>query len=680
MPPKLSVCIDSFNYARFLPAAIESVLAQGFSDFELIIVDDCSTDDSFGIALRYAAADPRIRASRNASNFGMVKNRNACLRSARGEYVKFVHADDYLAVPDALEKMTAVMDSNPALSLVASAMQYVDAEGRPAGVRSGFRSERPVSGASVIRRCLRDQRNLIGGPSAVMFRRDRAARGFDERYFHSADWEMWFHLLEQGCFAFIREPHCAYRLHPAQQTEQDRSTLTQARDQLALLDDYLGKPYVRLGKLFAYYVRADAQRELARRANQHALQSGTEKDARGATAFAAGFLRHAVVRPARFFERHLKPRLESRPAGQFPRGINVAGFFNGEYGVGDTSRLFAVAVERTGIPHALVNIRSKVHSNRGVSPGKFSRNNPYDVNLMTFSHDYARRFHRDMGLRFFRGRTNIALWFCELERFPVTWHQAFDYYDAIWTVTEFCRAAFAAVSPVPVRKMTYPFQMEEAPPDRLHFGIDEGVFAFLFNFDYCSEVARKNPADVIAAYKAAFDPGEKAMLILKAINPGFNPAAARALREAAKGAKIIFMEEHLRAGEMASLFASIDCYISLHRSEGLGLGMARAMYAGKPVIATGYSGNLEFMNAENSRLVRHRLVEIERSNGPYEKGGVWAEPDVAHAAELMRGMFDRREEAMRIGRRAAEEIRIIFSPDKTRDEIIAWFGELTPQL
>ena len=111
--PKVSVCIDSFNYGRFLPEAIESVLRQSFQDFEIMISDDRSTDDSFAIAQRYAAEGSRESSrSKTRSNLGMVKNRNACLALARGEYVKTLHADDFLCSDQALEKMVAAMESN----------------------------------------------------------------------------------------------------------------------------------------------------------------------------------------------------------------------------------------------------------------------------------------------------------------------------------------------------------------------------------------------------------------------------------------------------------------------------------------------------------------------------------------------------------------------------------------
>jgi glycosyltransferase involved in cell wall biosynthesis len=184
--PKVSVCIDSYNYGRFLAEAIESVLAQTFDNFEVVITDDCSTDDSFEIAQRYAANDSRIKLVRNSQNLGMVRNRNACLALARGEYIKWLHADDFLCSREALAKMADALDANRAVSLVASARRIVSEKSEPLETWSSFEQRlRPIAGTTVINRCLFEQRNLIGGPSAVMFRRSLSARGFDER---SSSW------------------------------------------------------------------------------------------------------------------------------------------------------------------------------------------------------------------------------------------------------------------------------------------------------------------------------------------------------------------------------------------------------------------------------------------------------------------------------------------------------------
>ncbi|HEX8680041.1 MAG TPA: glycosyltransferase family 2 protein, partial [Chthoniobacterales bacterium] len=463
---KVSVCIDSFNYGRFLPQTIESVLEQTFQDFEVIISDDCSTDDCFEIAQRYAQKDSRVTAIRNPSNFGMVKNRNVCLKHARGEYVKWLHADDFLCSSDALARMAAALDANHAVSLVASARCIVSESGEPLDTWSCFEPTRHLAGTTVISRCLFEQRNLIGGPSAVMFRRALASRGFDETFFVMADMEMWFHLLEQGWFAFIGEPLCAIRQHGVQQTEKDRATLSPALENRELLRRYMDRPYVRLRPWIREYLEYDAVRRIVRRSGK--LRRGEEEVEAAVREFggwssyrskrAKNRFREALLKVRRVYERHLRRAVKAEPR-KYPPGINVAGFVQSVYGIGESSRAMWKAVQATGLPCVLINVRSRVHSNTDRSVLEFAKRNPYRVNLMTFSFDYSRRFYRDMGPRFFADRHNVALWYWEQEQFPIRWHSAFDYYDEIWVPTEFTRAAIAAVSPIPVFKITYPFSL-----------------------------------------------------------------------------------------------------------------------------------------------------------------------------------------------------------------------------
>ena len=128
--------------------------------------------------------------------------------------------------------------------------------------------------------------------------------------------------------------------------------------------------------------------------------------------------------------------------------------------------------------------------------------------------------------------------------------------------------------------------------------------------------------------------------------------------------------------EMSDLFAACDCYVSLHRSEGLGLGMAHAMARAKPVIATGYSGNTEYMDAANSLLVGYKRVELDRDFGAYEKGSQWAEPNVEEAAEKLRWVYAHREESAQLGRIAQQAIRRTLDPSITRQEILARVSEI----
>ena len=313
-PPKVSVCLDSFNYGRFLPEAIESVLRQSLAEFELIISDDCSTDDSYEIASRYAANDRRVLVARNRHNLGMVRNRNACLARARGEYVKWLHADDFLCSPDALRQMTAVLDADRTVSLVASARQIVDENSRLLDTWSCFRERGPVVGTTVINRCLCEQRNLVGGPSAVMFRRTLAARGFDEGFFVMADMEMWFHLLEQGGFSYLAEPLCAFRAHSRQQTEKDRASMAPALENRELLRRYLPRPYVRLRGWIADYLLYDAVRRIVRRSRK--LRTGERGAAEALDEFGSRAKYRAqalkfrcievLLKLWRFYQRHLR--------------------------------------------------------------------------------------------------------------------------------------------------------------------------------------------------------------------------------------------------------------------------------------------------------------------------------------------------------------------------------------
>jgi len=675
--PGVSVCLDSFNYSRFLPEAITSVLDQTFEDFELVIADDCSTDDSVEIAQSFARKDSRVRVHVASTNQGMVVNRNVCLNLARGKYVKWLHADDFLCTRDVLARMVAPAEANSAVVLVASARRIVDEQSRPTDTWSSFTATRPLSGTSVINRCLFEQRNLIGGPSAVLFRRALACRGFDPTFFVMADLEMWFHLLEQGCFVYLNEPLCAFRSHGRQQTEKDRHTLAPALENRALLRRYLPKPYVQLRRWIREYLEFDSLRRLVTRARKLGLRESTVeeavRDGGGWKNYRAALLknryREALLKVRRIYERHLhRPPKGKGKKREF--GINVSGFVHSVYGIGESSRAFWRAIRMTELPSVLIPIRSPVHSNADVSITAGGAQNPFAVNLMTFSFDYSRRFYRDMGRRFFAGRYNIGLWYWEQEQFPLRWHSSFDYYDEIWVVTEFTRAAIAAVSPIPVVKMTYPLhEVSVETADRSKFGIADRDFVFLFTFDFFSTMQRKNPEGIIRAFRRAFDRRERVTVVLKSINAHADRMAREFLAAEAKGLNVVFIDEHFTPGELNGLFALSDCYISLHRSEGLGLGMAQAMSLGKPVIATGYSGNLEFMNPGNSFLVRYEYTELSEQAGFYQPGLRWAEPDIDDAARLMRFVFDCQEQAMEVGARGAVAVRQLLAPPVTASEI-----------
>lgn len=244
-----------FNSARYLPEAIESVLAQDFPDYEFIIIDDCSSDHSADIAGSYARKDGRIFFKKNERNAGMVENWNRCLREARGEYIKFLFGDDMMPSRSAIGKMAGVLDSDPHVALVASARRLIDKESLVFGALSGYPGGRTYAGAEIIKDCLIEQKNNIGEPSAVMFRREQSRRGFDARYRQIVDLEMWFHLLEQGSFAYIDEHLSAFRIHPGQQTDYNISRCLAINEPFLLIQGYGRKPYLAFYRWERAYMR-----------------------------------------------------------------------------------------------------------------------------------------------------------------------------------------------------------------------------------------------------------------------------------------------------------------------------------------------------------------------------------------------------------------------------------------
>ena len=307
--PKVSVCIPTYNYARFLPEAIESILNQNFTDFELLIIDDCSKDNTAEVVQRYAAKDARIRFSVNSPNIGMVNNWNLCLREARGEFIKFVFGDDLLTSKDTLKKMLAPFAADSAISLVASARDLLDAESKVIRTRSSFGKTTVLDGDEAIRRCLLEQKNLIGEPTVVMFRKKDAARGFNKDYRQIVDLEMWYHLMEQGKLAYLNEPLCAFRCHPDQQTEHNSRSNATLDDTTLLLKEYLKKPYLHFGWWdrtlitydFCYQVWKTYRKN--KLSQEHALE--TINKACGYTKFRVTLPLYKIVRPCRKLIRHV---------------------------------------------------------------------------------------------------------------------------------------------------------------------------------------------------------------------------------------------------------------------------------------------------------------------------------------------------------------------------------------
>ena len=242
MPPKVSVCIPVRNGGAFLPVAIDSVLQQSFDDFELIIVDNCSTDGTVKWVEDKLSTAPKIRFYKNTTNIGLVGNFNACLAYAKGEYIKFLCADDLL-LPKSLHRMSDALDADRAVALVAGGRRLIDENGKPIAALRYAAENAKVPGIEVINRCLFGK-NYIGEPTAVMFRRKDAQRGFQESLPHLMDLEMWFYLLEQGPMVSLVDEVCAVRQYSGQMSNQNIKTGALIDDNVRLFEAYANKPYI----------------------------------------------------------------------------------------------------------------------------------------------------------------------------------------------------------------------------------------------------------------------------------------------------------------------------------------------------------------------------------------------------------------------------------------------------
>ncbi len=359
-----------------------------------------------------------------------------------------------------------------------------------------------------------------------------------------------------------------------------------------------------------------------------------------------------TVHPSAEQDGHETPETSGSPVG-----VNVAGYFRAELGVGETARQVVDALGRVDMPVATVGLSASAsrqehaYETDAIGP-------TFPVNLICVNADMLPTFAEKAGPGFFFDRYTIGLWWWETSEFPDRFSRAFEPVDEVWVGSHFVADAISAVSPVPVVKMTMPVSMPEIEEfDRGDLGLPEG-FVFLFVFDYHSVFERKNPLALIEAFEQAFPEDSGASLVLKSINSEHYQGEHGRLMEAAKGhGDIHVIDRYVTAAEKNAMFAGCDCYVSLHRSEGFGNTLAEAMYLGKPVIATGYSGNMEFMTQQNSYPVDYALRPIGDAAGPYPAAGEWAEPDVGHAARLMRRVFEDHEEASERGLRAAEDLR-----------------------
>ena len=365
-------------------------------------------------------------------------------------------------------------------------------------------------------------------------------------------------------------------------------------------------------------------------------------------------------------------------------GINLFGYFLANTGVGESSRGLHRAAALTAPVRCIHQFTGHLDTGARLEQLFMRYNHHADCNVFV-SYPHA---HEDLfGLlprEITERRRNIVHLAWEQQDWNTHWRSIYRRYDEIWSISDFAALPFREMlGPEKVRVVPNVLIVDDFPDTAAVAAarFTRPRFRFLFVFDANSSIERKNPEAVVAAFAAAFSGTRQEAeveLVLKVNNLGRPEHAARvsALRRMASesGLQVEFDGRALPRRELLLLVASADCYVSLHHAEGFGYTMAEAMYLGVPVIASGYSGNLEYMDRDNSYLVPCVEVPVRLADGPFQRGSVWGEPDIAVAAEMMRDVVGNRVKARAVGERAAASVRRKLLPEVVAEQLKASIG------
>ena len=348
---------------------------------------------------------------------------------------------------------------------------------------------------------------------------------------------------------------------------------------------------------------------------------------------------------------------------EMKRGVNVHAHFDFTSGLQEVALSLVRALRIAGIPTTKRDLPAlprvvRRPDERCHDPER------YDTTIFVAGlNSEPANLYRLTGLYVRPGVRRIAIWYWELEEVPPDIVAIMDWPDEVWAPTRFIADTFRKYVTVPVITMLPGLELPEfAPRPREFFGLAPDRFVFLFAFDMFSTTGRKNPYGLIDAFRRAFKPTEPVDLVIKVSRGSKLPEEFAKLTAHCAAAGVLLRNEVLPREDLLALMNACDCYVSLHRSEGFGLGMAECMALGKPVIATGYSANLDYMNESNSLLVDYALIAVNPGEYPYTQDQVWADPNIDSAAQHMRRVFEDAALRHNLGIAAKQFMHAHYSP------------------
>jgi glycosyltransferase involved in cell wall biosynthesis len=350
------------------------------------------------------------------------------------------------------------------------------------------------------------------------------------------------------------------------------------------------------------------------------------------------------------------------PFTQRPFGVNLIGHAYNVFGIGEDARAITAALRAAAIPCCVIDHpadNGSATTDRSLHelvlpPGE---EGPYAFNLVCMAAPIHARWVCQEGLSQQRGRYTIVSWPWETERWPQAWEAPLALADEAWPFSSLIETALrpfaspaAGRSQMQITRMPPPAEIHDPArygnplsrrSARENFGLPQDRVLFVFGFDLNSTLTRKNPMAVVEAFQRAFpeiDPlGDRVALVIKILpSSSAHPAWEQLRRGIEQDQRLHVIEASLDRTDLLALYGCCDIFVSLHRSEGLGRGHAEALQLGLDVIVTNYGSTTDFCTGPRAHPVRYRLVPIAEGEYFEHEGQVWADPDVDHAAEVMR--------------------------------------------
>jgi glycosyltransferase involved in cell wall biosynthesis len=359
-------------------------------------------------------------------------------------------------------------------------------------------------------------------------------------------------------------------------------------------------------------------------------------------------------------------------------GVNLFGYHKSPIGLGMATEGLVSALRSQDVPVAR-NVVGNVAMVRDLKPDDFLQkfDHRFDTNLFVSYPHHHDSLLNGLPRWMVDGRTNVVFLAWEQRDGTHYWRDLYCEFDQVWALSRFAAESLERCLRRPVLPVPCVLDTSVLPPaaTKPEVGLESDRFVFLYVFDANSSIERKNPEAVIRAFARAFTEKDAASLVLKVSNADrleHRQRLRRLLAEARErlGCRVRVLTENLSRRGILQLLSAVDCYVSLHRAEGFGYTCAEAMAYGRPVVATRYSGNLDFMTDENSFLVDAREVLVDHPEGPFQRGSVWAEADISSAASILREVYRDHSAALRHGEQARRDVEALLAP-KTVGRIVA---------